>query len=497
MYNNATQQPAITTVIAASPATTYNVAAHGITLSATVSSTSATVAGGTVTFTVVGVGLPVTSSPVAQGKASATFTVPAGTHAAIYTLDASYSGNASFESSTDAKETLTIQKAKPAIVWANPADITQGTALSATQLDAAATAAGSFTYTPAAGTVLPLGLAQPLSVTFTPADATDYISASASVVINVKAAAALPLTITATNASRRYGQPNPAFAVTCKGFVNGDTPAVLSGSLNCVTSATAGSPVGAYPITCSGLTSTKYSIQYVSGSLAITAAPLTITAKNAARPFGQPNPAFTASFSAFANGDTPASLTGLLSCASAATSTSSVAGSPYTITCGGVTSSNYAIAFAPGSLTITKAIPVVTWANPAAITQGAALGATQLDASTTVPGIFTYVPPAGTVLALGAGQILSATFVPTDKGDYNSAAATVTINVNATATVPGDLNGDGVVNCADLNIAKASFGKKAGQAGFDPRADLNGDGIVNVIDLSEEAKLMPAGTTCQ
>jgi hypothetical protein len=51
-------------------------------------------------------------------------------------------------------------------------------------------------------------------------------------------------------------------------------------------------------------------------------------------------------------------------------------------------------------------------------------------------------------------------------------------------TRPLDLNGDGVVNCLDLAIVKASFGKKTGQTGFDPRADVNGDGAVNVLDLA-------------
>jgi hypothetical protein len=63
-------------------------------------------------------------------------------------------------------------------------------------------------------------------------------------------------------------------------------------------------------------------------------------------------------------------------------------------------------------------------------------------------------------------------------------------------TRPLDLNGDGLINCADLAIVKASFGKKTGQPGFDPRADVNGDGIVNVLDLSAVAKQVPAGTTC-
>ncbi len=335
IYHNTTQQAAVTSIIATSPSATFNPGTQTITLTATVSSAGASVAGGTVTFTVVGVGLAVTSGQVVQGKASATFTIPAGTHPGTYTLDASYSGNASFLSSADPKENLTIVKAKPVIVWANPADISQGTPLSTTQLNATANIQGVFTYTPAAGTVLPLGSAQQLSATFTPADTTDYSTTSASVVINVKSAALIPLTITATSATRAYGQPNPAFTVTYKGFASGDTSAVLSGSLTCTTTATAKSATGSYAITCSGLTSTKYSIQYVSGSLSVTAASLTVTAKNATRPFAQANPAFTASFSAFANGDTSASLSGTLVCTSTATQTSTVAGSPYPITCSG------------------------------------------------------------------------------------------------------------------------------------------------------------------
>ena len=59
-----------------------------------------------------------------------------------------------------------------------------------------------------------------------------------------------------------------------------------------------------------------------------------------------------------------------------------------------------------------------------------------------------------------------------------------------------DVNADGVVNCADLAIVQASFGKRAGQAGFDPRADVNGDRIVNLIDLTTVSRALPLGTKC-
>jgi MBG domain (YGX type)/Dockerin type I domain len=307
------------------------------------------------------------------------------------------------------------------------------------------------------------------------------------------------LIITGPSASQVYGQATPAINnVSYSGFVNGDGPGSLSGTLNCVTTAQQSSPVGSYPITCSGLSSSSYTITFLPGTLSITPAALTVTAQSAARQFGQGNPPFTASVGGFVNSDTASSLSGVLACTSIATASSSVSGSPYPITCAGVSSANYKFNFIPGSLTITKAVPVMVWSNPADITQGIALGSSQLNATASVPGVFTYVPAGGTVLSAGAAQTLAVTFAPTDSVDYNSASASVKINVNPKAVaIPGDLNGDGVANCDDLKIVKAAFGKKTGQAGFDTRADVNHDGVVNILDLSYVAKQLPAGMVCQ
>lgn len=62
--------------------------------------------------------------------------------------------------------------------------------------------------------------------------------------------------------------------------------------------------------------------------------------------------------------------------------------------------------------------------------------------------------------------------------------------------VTGDVNGDSVVNCADMSIVKNSYAKKTGQAGFDLRADVNGDGVVNILDLSIVSRQLAVGTVC-
>jgi sugar lactone lactonase YvrE len=79
---------------------------------------------------------------------------------------------------------LTVNQATPIITWANPADFSSGTPLTATQLDASANVPGVFAYSPAAGTVLSSGT-QTLTATFTPTDTTDYTSATATATLAV------------------------------------------------------------------------------------------------------------------------------------------------------------------------------------------------------------------------------------------------------------------------------------------------------------------------
>ena len=86
------------------------------------------------------------------------------------------------------------------------------------------------------------------------------------------------------------------------------------------------------------------------------------------------------------------------------------------------------------SLTVNKAVPSITWPSPAAITYGTALSGAQLDATTNIPGTFSYSPAAGTVLTAGT-QTLTVTFTPTDTTDYTSATKTVQLTVNKASPV--------------------------------------------------------------
>ena len=86
---------------------------------------------------------------------------------------------------------------------------------------------------------------------------------------------AATLTVTAPHATRVQGDANPTFVPDYSGFVYGDTVASLATQPTCTTTATSGSPVGTYPVTCTGAVSANYTITYVPGTLDVIAAAAT------------------------------------------------------------------------------------------------------------------------------------------------------------------------------------------------------------------------------
>src|SRR5262249_45666349 len=83
------------------------------------------------------------------------------------------------------------------------------------------------------------------------------------------------LTVKANSFSILQGDPLPTLTATITGFVNGDTPAVVTGAASLTTTATSASDAGSYPITVSAgtLTAANYMFTFVNGTLMVNTPP--------------------------------------------------------------------------------------------------------------------------------------------------------------------------------------------------------------------------------
>jgi hypothetical protein len=163
------------------------------------------------------------------------------------------------------------------------------------------------------------------------------------------------------NASRVYGDANPAFTYSMiYGFHAGDTAAIVNG-LSVSTVATATSNVGTYAITASGsavsVSGQAYRFIDAPGTLTITPRSITVTADNQSRVYGNANPVLTYQVggSGLVNGDT---LSGAL--ATPATAASNVG--VYGIAQGTLAATaNYAVSsFTGANLAVTARMITVT-----------------------------------------------------------------------------------------------------------------------------------------
>ena len=174
---------------------------------------------------------------------------------------------------------------------------------------------------------------------------------------------------------------------------------------------------------------------YVSGeqatvTLTVNPATLTVTAKSANRVYGAANPTLTAAITGFVRGQGVSVLNGSASLTTPATNTSPVGSYTITAAQGTLSAANYTFQFVDGTLTITKAIPTLTWATPAPMTAGNAVGPAEQDATASVPGTFSYYPAAGWKPIAGT-HTMTATFTPSDTTDYaQGKQVSVTLTVN-------------------------------------------------------------------
>lgn len=170
------------------------------------------------------------------------------------------------------------------------------------------------------------------------------------------------LTVTPAAASRFYGNANPTFTASFTGFLPGDGIGGLTGTAQFTTLANGTSNIGQYAVGAalgSLLSAQGYQFTFAPGVLNVTPRPLTVTANNLSRLYGNANPAltFTVGGLGLVNGD---QLAGALSTtAGVTTGVGNVAITQGTL----AASANYALTFVAGQLAITPRLLTVTADN--------------------------------------------------------------------------------------------------------------------------------------
>ena len=247
--------------------------------------------------------------------------------------------------------------------------------------------------------------------------------------------AADALVVTANSYTITYGDALPKFEYTSSGAAINGTPTITC-------TATATSPVGTYPITISKGSVTNYNDSYVNGTLTITKAPLTITAKSYTQKQGEKNPTFEVEYSGFKNGETASVLSTQPTVTCAATSASEPG--TYEITVSGAEAGNYDISYVKGTLTVVAADALVVTANSYTITYGDALPTFEYTSS---------------------GAAISGTPTITCEATASSPVGTYPITISkGSVTNYNDsyVNGTLTITKAPLTITAKSYTKKQG-----------------------------------
>ena len=300
----------------------------------------------------------------------------------------------------------------PTITWPEPNPIAYGDKLTSAQLNAEASVDGTFVYTPGPGYVLPVGT-HTIWVTFTPAGGSNRAPVQAAISIVVTKAA--PALTWPTPAAIIYG--------TALGDAQLNASAPAPGSFDY--SPAPGEVLAPGAHTLSVTFTAADTANYVTAHASVQ---LTVARAKSAIKWLRPDPITYG---------TQLSATQL--CAE-----SSVPGEfEYTPGVGAVLAAGehrlsavftptdtlgYSTSQTSASLTVAKATPAITWPTPESITYGAALSATQLNATATVPGSLTFSPAAGEILPPGVHQ-LSVVFTPTDTLNYTTVRAVVPLTV--------------------------------------------------------------------
>ena len=152
-----------------------------------------------------------------------------------------------------------------------------------------------------------------------------------------------------------YGEEDPELTATVSGLRNGDAENVINYNINRVP----GENVGYYNIVVSGsAVQGNYDVTYIPAVMTITRAIATVTAEDKTKVYGDADPSFTAVVSGLQNGDAESVIVYALS-----RTAGEDIGSYTIMPSGNAVQGNYEVNYMPATLTVTRAMAVVTADN--------------------------------------------------------------------------------------------------------------------------------------
>ncbi|MBB6610168.1 T9SS type A sorting domain-containing protein [Pontibacter sp. Tf4] len=360
-----------------------NYTAQSVSGTLVISKASATVTLSNLEHTYDGIGKAATATTSAKGSSTFTITYDGSTDLPVNYKEGGYAVVATLENanySGSATGTLEIKKADQVISWANPAGITYGTALSATQLNASVTTGnGTLTYTPAAGAVLGAGAH---NLTVSAAETNNYKPAQKTVQMNV--AKATPTIILTVGGPYTYDGSGKAVNNATVSGVGGEDLGAATVTYE-LENKTVTSPVNAgnYNVLATFAGNDNYTTAQATGTLVIGKAALAISAADATKVYGDANPAFAGLVVSGGAGGESFTVTA----SSDATTTSPIGNYSIVPAVNGSTIQNYTVTATNGTLTI----------SPRPITIAANTGQTKVYGDND-PAAFTYQISAGSLV---------------------------------------------------------------------------------------------------
>ena len=303
----------------------------------------------------------------------------------------------------------------PVVNWSAPGVISYGTSLSNSQLNASANTPGTFTYMPAMGTLLPAGTTT-LLATFIPNDTKDYTTATASV----------PMTVIKATPLLTWPSSAPLSTFDPLGPAQLNATSVVPGTYTYTPAAGTYLPAGTITLNVVFQPNDASNYQAVKST-----AQVTVSQGTAAVPFIQWSQPAAIRYGTALNGselNAVASIPGSFSYNPAGGTVLAAGNHTLQVTFTPADLAHYRISQASVSLTVNRAIPVLTWQTPNPIFPAQRLTAVQLDPSSSVAGQFHFSPALGTPLPVGTHS-LTAMFSPQDSGNYVTSKIQVTLTV--------------------------------------------------------------------